>query len=45
LGTIPDTTAPKPLYKAQKDSFRTILAPTPKKPRRLPYFTPIPLIK
>lgn len=37
LGTIPETTAPRPLYKAQKDSFLMILAPTPKKPRGLPY--------
>jgi hypothetical protein len=39
LGTIPDTTAPRPLYKAQKDSFLTIFAPTPMKPRGLPYNT------
>lgn len=37
LGTIPETTAPSPLYKAQNDSFLTIFAPTPKKPRRCPY--------
>jgi hypothetical protein len=37
FGTIPDTTAPKPLYKAQNDSFLTIFAPTPINPRRCPY--------
>lgn len=37
LGTIPETTAPRPLYKAQKDSFLMIFPPTPKKPRGLPY--------
>jgi hypothetical protein len=37
LGTIPDTTAPRPLYKAQKDSFLIIFAPTPMKPRGFPY--------
>lgn len=36
LGTIPAMTAPRPLYRAQNDSFFTIRMPTPKKPRRLP---------
>ena len=36
LGTIPETTAPRPLYKAQNDSFLMIFAPTPMKPIGLP---------
>ncbi len=37
LGTMPETTAPRPLYNAQNDSFVIIFAPTPRKPRGLPY--------